>query len=261
MKNRKKKVKKYLTNAMLLCCVAVFLFSTWKLVGYLTEYKKGEEIYLDLSQHVTVPALQKDKTGEKSMERPEVDWDALSNMNEDIVAWLYIDGTSVQYPVVKGTDNEYYLTHTSDKKKNSCGSIFMDMDNEGNFTSQNTILYGHNMKTGKMFGSLKFYRDADYWEAHPDIFVITRDCICQYKIFTAYETVASGDVYQLGFSSEDSFKEYIDMCKNNSIYDTGVKTGKAERLLTLSTCTSHTEEGRFIVQALLVSEKEIENES
>lgn len=249
-----------ITNLALICCVVVFLISTWKLVGYLTEYKKGEQIYIKIAEHVTVPQLKKNKKGEKNMENPDIDWEALEKMNSDIAAWLYIDGTAIQYPITVGQDNEYYLTHTFDKKKNSCGSIFMDRNNQADFTSYNTILYGHNMKNGKMFGSLRFYRDQDYWKDHPDIFIITRDHIRKYKIFAAYETTDSSEVYQLEFSSQEDEKDYIEMCKKNSLYDTGVKTEKGEAMLTLSTCTSATEEGRFVVQGILVSDKEIDNE-
>lgn len=260
-KKKHRKSNKIITNLALICCIVVFLFSTWKLVGYLTEYKKGEQIYIKIAEHVTVPKLKKNKKGEKVMETPEINWDALEEMNGDIAAWIYIDGTSIQYPVTLGQNNEYYLTHTFDKKTNKCGSIFMDVGCQGDFSSDNTILYGHNMKTGKMFGSLKFYKDPDYRKDHPDIYLITRDHIRKYKIFAAYETVDTSDVYQLEFASPEDKKDYIEMCKKNSLYDTGVDTEKGEFVLTLSTCTSATEEGRFVVQGVLVSDKEIDNES
>ena len=259
-KKKRRKSNKIITNLALLCCVVVFLVSTWKLVGYLTEYKKGEQIYIKIAKHVTVPKLKKNKKGEKVMETPEIDWDALEEMNGDFTAWIYIDGTAIQYPVTLGQDNEYYLTHTFNKKKNNCGSIFMDVANARDFTSYNTILYGHNMKTGKMFGSLKFYKDPDYRKNHPDIYLITRDRIRKYKIFSAYETIDTSDVYQLEFASDEEQKDYIEMCKENSLYDTGVSIKKSDFMITLSTCTSDTEEGRFVVQGVLVSDKEIKNE-
>lgn len=260
-KKKRRESSKIITNLALLCCVVVFLISTWKLVGYLTEYKKGEQIYIKIAEHVTVPKLKKNKKGEKVMETPEIDWDALEEMNEDITAWLYIDGTSIQYPVVLGQDNAYYLTHTFDKKNNKCGSIFMDAACQRDFTSDNTILYGHNMKTGKMFGSLKFYKDPEYQQDHPDIYLITRDHIRRYQIFSVFETVDTSEVYQLEFASDEEKEDYIDMCKKNSLYDTGAEAETGQALLTLSTCTSVTEEGRFVVQGVLVSNKEINNES
>lgn len=262
MKSRRKsgRGKRILTNLILICCAAVFLVSTWKLVGYLTEYKEGEQVYIKIAEHVTVPEVHKNKKGEKVVEAPVVDWEGLEQINSDIVAWIYIDGTSIQYPVTKGTDNEYYLHYTFEKEKNNCGSIFMDVNNQKDFTSDNTILYGHNMKTGKMFGSLKFYKDPDYYKDHPEIFLVTKDRILKYHIFSVYETEDTSDCYTMEFATEEDRQNYVDTCITNSLYDTGIEVGEEERLLTLSTCTSQTEEGRFVVQAKLVSDEEIKNE-
>lgn len=252
--------KWWITNLILLVCVVVFLVSICKLIGYLTEYKKGEQSYEEMAQHVTVPEVTKNKKGEEVVKAPVVDWESLEEVNPDLVAWIYVDGTDIQYPVVQGTDNDHYLHYTFDGKKNSCGTIFMDMGNKADFTSDNTILYGHNMKTGKMFGSLNFYEDEDYLEEHPDIWIVTKDRALKYKIFSVYETDASSDAYTLEFGSEDSKQTYLDNSKANSMYDTGVKVETKHQLLTLSTCTSVTEDGRFLVQAKLVSDEEIKNE-
>lgn len=262
MRKKKKggRVKLILTNLLLVCCVVVFAISIWKLVGYLTEYNRGEESYTKLMQHVTVPEVKKNKKGEKVIEAPTVDWEELQKVNDDLVGWIYISGTDVQYPVVQGDNNEHYLSYTFEGKKNNCGSIFMDVENQADYSSENTILYGHNMKTGKMFGSLSFYKDKKYWKEHPIIWVVTKDKAFKYEIFSVYETESTSDVYQTEFSSEDEKQAYVESCKNNSLYDTGIEIETTHQILTLSTCTSVTEEGRFIVQAKLVAEEEIENE-
>lgn len=261
MKERKKKgkVKRILTNLILLCCIGVFVISTIKLVGYLTEYKRGEQIYIEVAKHVTVPEAKKNKKGERVVQAPVVDWEALEAINPDLVAWIYIEGTSIQYPVVQSEEgNQYYLDYAFEGQKNNCGSIFMDAGNQKDFTSENTILYGHNMKTGKMFGSLKYYEDPDYCEDHPDIWIVTKEKNQKYKIFSVYKTESDSDVYALDFSSEESKQNYVDICKSNSLYDTGIKVKGKHKILTLSTCTSDEEE-RFVVQAKLVYDKEIKD--
>lgn len=257
-KKKYSKGKRLLTNIVLVCCVVVFAFSTWKLVGYLNEYKKGEQIYENMAQYVTVP--EADKKAPEKKHPPVVQWDELSGINLDLVGWISIEDTVIQYPVVQGEDNERYLQYTFDGKKNSCGCIFMDVENEPNFTSDNTILHGHNMKTGAMFGTLQYYEDEKYWEDHPYIWIITKDRTLKYEIFATYQTTVKDSVYTLEFGSEENFQTYLDQCKNESIYDTGVDVTPEDRLLTLSTCTSDTEEGRRVVQAKLIYDEEIKNE-
>lgn len=258
-KKKRNKGKQWLSNIILLCCVGVFVFSTWKLTGYLTEYKEGEEVYEEVAQYVTVP--EPDKKDPEKEYPPKVQWDKLYDRNSDLVAWIHIENTMIQYPVVQCEDNEYYLNNTFDGSDNNCGCIFMDAGNEPDFTSDNTILHGHNMKTGTMFGSLQYYNDEEYWEEHPYIWIITKDRAMKYEIFATYRTSVTGSVYTLEFGSEADFEAYIEDCKKNSIYDTGVEVTTKDRLLTLSTCTSDTEEGRRVVQAKLVYDEEIKDES
>ncbi len=258
----KKKQSNIISNILLLLCVAVFLFSAWKLIGYFTEYRKGEEAYESITDKVVVmPSTELDGQNpeteiEKEPVLPVIDWEALSDMNEDLIGWLYIPDTIISYPIVHGTDNSYYLTHTFDHKTNNCGSIFMDMSNQGDYSSDNTILHGHNMKTGKMFGSLRKYESREYWETHPYIYIITEEEIMKYHIFSSERTAAASDVYTLEFGSSDSFASYLKKRKACSYYDTGVEVTAEDHLLTLSTCTSDTEEGRRVVQAKLVEVKE-----
>lgn len=272
---KKKKKSDFLWNLLLLFFVAVFIFSAWKLAGYLVEYKKGEDSYETIVDHMVVmPQVkdekkdEKDKTDsglpdENGLEEPvfpQLDWNALSHMNEDFAGWLYIPDTIIHYPIVHGKDNSYYLTHTFDKKSNKCGAIFMDAGNEKDFSSKNTILHGHNMKTGKMFGSLRKYEKKEFWAKHPYIYVILEKNILKYEIFASSRTTAGSDVYTMEFESEESFASYLEKRMSNRLYDTGMEVGKEDVILTLSTCTSDTEEGRRVVQAKLVEVKEKNNE-
>jgi len=257
---KKQNVKNTILNIALIICLAVFLFSGWKLVTSIIEYRQGEENYEAIFKDAVL-SPEKTDNGEVSPDSdnlPIIDWAKLKSMNSDLIGWLYLPDTSIQYPVVSTTDNDYYLTHTFDKTKNACGCIFMDKGNKTDFTSDNTILHGHNMKNGTMFGSLRKFEEKEYWQSHPYIWIIRENTALKYEIFSVGITEAAGNVYILEFGSEESFKNYIvDRTKLGAIFETGVNVTTSDKLLTLSTCTSDTEAGRRVVQAKLIEEKVI----
>lgn len=255
---KKKTWKDILLDFVLLGCLAVFLFAGWKLAEAFTEYRRGEENYESILQDaVILPSKEIEDKSEEEM-LPVIDWAKLKSMNHDFIGWLYIPDTSIQYPIVSSKDDEYYLSHTFDRTKNSCGSIFMDKSNKTDFTSDNTVLHGHNMKNGTMFGSLRKFEKKEYWEEHPYIWIIRENTAMKYEIFAVCITEATSDVYTLEFASEKNFQDYIaDRIEGDAIFSTGVDVTTNDRILTLSTCTSNTETGRRVVQAKLVDEKVI----
>ena len=175
----KKKKRSPLSLLLLLLCLAVAAFSAWKLYGYYRGYHDGEKEYEELTQYVKENE-DGAKKGKKDKCPITVDFDALRAINEDVVAWVYIEDTGINYPVVQGEDNEYYLHHTFERKENFSGAIFMDITCHPDFTSDNSILFGHNLKTGEMFGMLKRLYDTEYnedadWKKHPVIWVVTPD--------------------------------------------------------------------------------------
>lgn len=257
---KKKRVAGLLSNMLLFICILVFGFSTYKLVGYLTEYKRGEQEYSDISSAATVEEVSENEKAEKKEHPPKVDFDKLREINPDTIGWIVIEGTVINYPVVQGTDNEYYLHKTFKKKDNMGGAIFLDAENQAGFTSDNSILYGHNLKTGKMFGSLRYYEDEEYWRDHPYIWILTKDRSIKYQIFASTDVKASDSVYTLDFGSRDEFSEYLKYCTEASYYDTGIEVGPDDYILTLSTCASDTEDGRRVVQAKKIYEEVNDNE-
>lgn len=249
----KKKIKKakLFSNLLLLVCVIVFCVSAVRLADYLTEAKKGEQEYSELSSVVT-----KKPNSRKKENPPQVDFEKLSQINSDVIGWIVIEGTAINYPIVQGEDNEIYLGETFHHKANKTGTIFLDVNNQKDFSSDNSILYGHNLKTGKMFGSLIFYEDKEYWEDHPYIWILTKEKSMKYHIYTSYWTEAAGPVYTLEFSSEEEFVAYLENSVESGYYDTGVAVNPDDTILTLSTCLSSSEEGRRVVQAKKIYEEE-----
>ena len=149
---------------ILLLCIAVFGIAAVKLIDIGKEYYDGQKEYKELKAYIKeVPACQPEKMkGDESEKETgkEIDFEGLRKINEDLVAWIQIPGIGLDYPVVQGEDNEYYLYHTFQKENNKAGSIFLDYRNHDDFTDRRVILYGHNMKDGSMFSNLKQYQDS-----------------------------------------------------------------------------------------------------
>ena len=147
-------------------CLLLLGFGICMGIGTYLMYRDGEEEYDNLREYVAVEEPKERKDGETPEENQEetvtVDFEALKKINPEIIAWIRIPDTRIDYPVVQGTDNEYYLKHTFKKTEHVAGSIFLDKDNSPDFTNRKTILYGHNMKDGSMFQGLhKYERESN----------------------------------------------------------------------------------------------------
>ena len=185
-----------------------------------------------------------------------VDFVELKKENSDIYAWIDIPGISVGYPILRReNDNSYYLTHTVDEKKSVYGSIYTEDYNDMDFADFNTVIYGHNMKNGTMFGKLKKYRDKTFFEQNPYINVYMPGRIMKYQIFAAYVWDDRHILLSFDFSDESVREAYIDMIfstrKMNANINSDLKVTKDDRIITLSTCTNNKEE-RYLVQGVLI---------
>lgn len=191
-------------------------------------------------------------------ETPEVleEYKSLLNKNKKLIGWLKIDDTNIDYPVMQTSDNEYYLTHDLNQEYDKNGSIFMDKDCSVVTPSTNLILYGHHMKSGKMFGTLDDYEDESFYEEHK---YITFDTIYEkgtWEVMYVFRSrvYSEGEVvfkyYQfIDAQSEVEFDSYMEEMAAMSLYDTGVTAAYGDRLLTLSTCDYQESNGRFVVVA------------
>ncbi len=200
--------------------------------------------------------------GTQAAHKAFIDFDALKKINEDITAWLYIPGTDINYPILHGEDNDYYLNHSADKAENNSGSIFIDAVNSPGFADRNTVIYGHNMKNGAMFAGLHKFEDKEYYEDHPYLYIFTDDDkAVKYEIISAYETPASDQAaYSIEFEDEKAFLDYV----GKAIESAPIKPepeptaeNKAEtkfdedsKIITLSTCVTGEHDQRYILVAV-----------
>ena len=180
----------------------------------------------------------------------------LQEENSDIVGWLEIENTNINYPVLQGTDNEFYLNHDYKKRKSKSGSIFIDKDCSWSPQSSNLLIYGHNMKNNTMFQDLLKYETESFYINHPFIRFTTAEEDSFYEIFSSfkskvyYQSDKSFKYYNfINAETEEEFNQYVSNVKKLSLYDTGKTAKFGEQLMTLSTCSYHTKDGRFAVVA------------
>lgn len=177
----------------------------------------------------------------------------LYEANRDMVGWIEIEGTSINYPVVQTPkDPNFYLRRNFYKEDATCGTIYAREACDINLPSDNVVLYGHNMRNGTMFADLHKYKSKSFWEDHRYVYFDTLNEYHTYEIFAVFKTTADltkGFTYHIydTFATEADFNQYVSTCKNIDLYETGVTPTYGEKLLTLSTCDKSIEDGRLVV--------------
>lgn len=194
----------------------------------------------------------------------ESKYKGVSEQNPDFFGWILIPDTKINYPVMYTLDDpEYYLYRAFDKSESSSGTPFMD----GNcfYNCGNYSIFGHNMNSGTMFAGLLKYKDENYYKNHSKIYFDTLKDLGEYEVMAAFYSKAydeaDTDVFRYynytNLLDEDTFDEYINKVKSSALYDTGVDARYGDQLITLSTCSYHTDNGRFVVVARQTSSQEI----
>ena len=180
----------------------------------------------------------------------------LFSQNKSLIGWIKIDDTNIDYPVMQTVNNEYYLDHNYNQQYDKNGSIFLDKDCDITNPGTNMIIYGHHMKSGKMFGNLKLYSNKDYYDKHP---IIQFDTIYEegrYQIMYVFRSRIYNEdeivfkYYQFfDVATPEEFDSNMSEMAKISLYDTGVTAKYGDKLITLSTCDNSEQDGRFVVVA------------
>ena len=181
----------------------------------------------------------------------------LKQENEDIIGWIQIENTIIDYPLLQTTDNSYYLTHNDKKQKSKYGSIYAKSECNIQDNNSNVIIYGHNMKDEQMFNTLLKYEDKDFYNEHKEIKVTTENEESKYNIVSVFKSRVfyqdEKDVFRYynytKFENEKEYNTYIENCKKIQLYDTGVSAKYGEQLITLITCEYSQENGRMVIVA------------
>ena len=271
-------MKKLIWKIVLAASLLLMVVAIINIVLLSRDYQKGINTYDDLEQYATVAedsvqAAQEimDVTDNGNTtevtEEPQIavdldiDYDALTEINSDFVGWIYYAPLKLSYPIVRGIDNDYYTHYTFENEKNSSGAIFMDFLNKPDFSHFNTIIYGHNMRNGTMFGCLKeLLNDPSIIEEDPYIYIFTKDKIMMYEICAAYITNASSHTYDLTQTVEEQ-ADYVEYIQDVATYyrdDTMLEEPLTEdtKLITLSTCHGLHTSNRTVIHGVLIASKD-----
>lgn len=183
----------------------------------------------------------------------DVDLEVLRAYNQEVLGWIAIPGV-LSYPLMQGENNSFYLDHTWKGTSSAVGAVFMDCRCSADLGDFNTLIYGHRTRGSAMFGSLSRYAAQSFWEAHPDVFLVTDAGIRRYRIYAAYEAELTASAYYNQVSSEEGREDFISSGVERSGIVSDVKPGPGDSFITLSTCTRSGHSTRWVVQAVLMSE-------
>ena len=209
------------------------------------------EVSGEAGESVWVPApVEEDDPYMAALQR--INLDALREVNSEVVAWVMIPDTRVNYPVLQTDGNQYYLDHTWDGEQNTVGSVFMEYQNSSDFSDYNTIIYGHNMgATGEMFDAIEDYKTIEYLEAHPHVYIVNDDGVFRYDVFASYATHIESDAYGMVMKQDKTRQEFLDFTKEMSHIDSGIEPELKDQILTLSTCYTYEQRIRWVIHARL----------
>ncbi len=254
------KVKKILRISLFVIFILLIVFSFIYIINYYYNMKK----IFDESNLLNEISIDENLIVEENLENPIVETtermlklEELQKENSDIIGWIEIEGTNINYPVLQCSDNDFYMNHNSKKQYSSGGSIFLDKAYSWDPPSSNLLIYGHNIKTGAMFQNLLKYKNEEFYNNHQTIRFTTNKEDSTYEIIAVFPSKiyykSDKNVFRyyyfINANNEDEYNEFVKNCKKASLYDTGKTAKYGEQLMTLSTCAYHTEDGRFVVVA------------
>ena len=236
-------MKKIIISFIQLIFFVVLIISLYKIFNWYKDNKNNEQIINEISNSIKIDNDNK----------TIVDFQSLKRMNNDTIGYIKINNTNIDYPVVKYIDNDYYLNHNFEKKSNVGGWIFLNYNN--NIDDKNIIIFGHNMKNGSMFGTLKNTLKKEWQQnkSNHTFKFITEEKEYTYKIFSTYQTKVEDYYLKNNFNNDKEYMNFINTIKKRSNYDYNVDINSNDKIITLSTCSGNNY--RVVVHAKKVMEE------
>ena len=252
-RNKNKRIKLVLLAIFIMAFIAGICYIGYYMYSKDKDKKDNENILENIEIDNTNVTPQKT---EKMLKLEE-----LQKENNEIIGWLEIEGTNINYPVLQAKDNDYYLSHNYKKENSRAGSLFLDKDFDLVNGSSNYLIYGHRNTQGLMFEDLLKYDNEDFYKQHKNIKFTTNQEDAIYEIMAVFysrvyyksEKNVFRYYYFVNAETEEEYNQYVDNAKKVSIYDTGMTAQYGEQLLTLSTCEYSQKDGRFAIVAKKVN--------
>lgn len=241
-KHAKMENRKNILNITQFIFWLILIYSLCRIVKWYIYNKQNEKIMEEISSSITVVEEEQNiKSEEKKEEKGyEVDFKTLKQVNSDTVGFIKVNGTQIEYPIVKTTNNEYYLKHNFDKKYNAAGWIFADYQNKFDGSDKNIVIYGHNRKNGTMFSSLKNILNKDWYENDDNLkinLIIEKESLI-YEVFSVYQIKKETYYIQTNFKNDITYLNFIETLKKRSIKKFNIDVTEQDQILTLSTCAN-----------------------
>ena len=248
-RGKEKKKIGFIRILLFILFLVLFIFSLVNLIRWAIFNHRSQKDIEEVQSAVIVGEFEKEKAEDEADDEASnpVDFQALKEINSDAVAWIRIDGTNINYPVLQTSDNEYYLHKDINKKYSTCGWIFMDWQNNENFIDKNTVIYGHNIKSGVMFADLLKVQRGELGKD------ITIEIYTENQKFS-YVTEPEDYAIKSNIVSEDSMNQYLKTMISRSSVNYNIMPTKTDRVLTLSTC-DNSGQNRVLVHAVLIGEE------
>ena len=264
-KKKKFKISNRIYIIIEILFVLIFIYAALQLVSIFQDYQRASTEYSDLAQQVVVLEQQEElKELEKDTEEKDIssldfpyDYEVpqysinlseIKSQNSDTIGWIILPDSKINYPILKSKDNTEYMTTTFEGQQSSSGAIFMDMLCESDFSCENTIIYGHNMKNGTMFRALNDLTNKEFFWRHHIFCIDTGNGFENYEIISCYETVATDlSSWKISFESKDAYAAWLESITKRCTYDC-IDYDINKNTITLSTCRGKAGgPGRFIV--------------
>lgn len=232
---RKKNIKLILNIIVYVILLLILICSSIKIFIWYKDKTNNDKIIKEIKDKVVV------KNDEENEKKDAIDVNKLKDENSEFVAWIKVNNTNIDYPVVKTSNNSFYLNHSFDKSVNSAGWIFADYKNKFDGKDKNIVIYGHNMRDGSMFGSLKNILKEEWYNNSENIKIIltTENEEIIYEVFSVYKIETEDYYIKTDFSIDSEYQKFLNIIKERSIKNFDVKVKASDKILTLSTCANN----------------------
>ena len=240
----KKKYRITLISIFTIICLIGLVYSLINIINWKKDVDNNKNIVEEIKENITV---------DEEDDSIKIDFKSLKEQNSDVVAYVKVNGTNIDYVVVKGNDNSYYLKHNFNKEYNIAGWIFSDFHNKFDESDKNIVIFGHNTKDGSMFGTLKNVLDKS-WQENEDnleIILVTEKGQYKYQVFSTYQITPEDYYINTIFNNDDEYTKFINKIKSRSNYDYNVEVSSNDKVLTLSSCIGDGKK-RVVLHAKLI---------
>ena len=246
----KRRLKVWVIITLSIIFLSCVIYSFYKVLTWKHHVDENERIKENIEDKIIII---KDSEEIKNEDKYQINFNSLKEINADTIAYIKLNNTKIDYIVVKGKDNSYYLKHNFEKKWNTAGWVFADYHNKFDDMDKNIIIYGHNTKDGSMFGSLKNVLNKDWYENEENhkLVLVTEKEVYYYQVFSSY-TIKPEDYYiNTSFKDNDEFDKFIKKLQSRSVYDYGIEVSGLDKILTLSSCSDDGKK-RVVLHAKLI---------